>query len=860
MISDEREAALLDRALQLPTEKRIDFLEAACVGQPELRLRIEQLLSVQDEAEELFEELGDQNRRRLRGGEGSRQVGRYRLLEELGEGGCGMIYRAEQEEPVRREVALKVIKPGMDTRQVIARFEAERQALAMMEHPNIAKVFDAGATDTGRPYFVMELVRGKKITEYCDDGKLDTKARLDLFIQVCRAVQHAHQKGVIHRDIKPSNVLVTVDCGLPIPKVIDFGIAKATQGQLTGGTHYTAAALFMGTPAYMSPEQAGRRREGVDTRTDIYSLGVLLYELLTGGPPFAREELLDAGFDVMNRTILEKEPTCPSVRLAVLAPDQLQLAADCRSTEPHRLIHSVKGDLDWIILKALAKDRANRYQTVNALILDIERHLRNEPVLACPPSRVDAFRKLYRRNRMGLIAGSVSLAALVLGFGMSTWMFLREKDARQQAVEAKDRAEKEADRRQQIAASLDEVLGKVGPLVAAGKDRNALHEILTSTAHFEEALSHSAALVRMRTSIQVQYRLFNDAAADISRLVAVTPRDSEVLQWQTAIFVQQGQRDAYRAQCRESIETFGSDPDPVVRDRVALDCLILPFSNVEYKRVESMIEHGFNPEADQAFAVRHTLVRMLLEYRIGNFRNVVKRADETSDANAIPPLVALQMESIRALAAYRIQPTAGMESLTEAVAEVETDLAHFDQGDVGKCWVDWIYAHALLREAKAFIDGATNLGSFGWRGDLYRIVNRKTGSYLDVERRDPGDGARVIEWTPTGAKNQEWVIIPATEGEGGENFYFVARHSGKALDVQYNSRDDNARIQQWTFCRSDAQRWKVERIDKNWFSLIAGCSGKALTSALSDFDRTGTLRQAAFTGAEEQQWSFEPLR
>jgi len=281
---------------------------------------------------------------------------------------------AEQEEPVLRRVAVKVIKLGMDTRQVVAQFEAERQALAMMDHPNIAQVFDAGSTETGRPYFVMELVRGIKITEYCDQNNLSTAQRLNLFLQVCRAVQHAHQKGIIHRDIKPSNILVTLHDGVPVPKVIDFGIAKATQGRLTNHTLFTAFEQFIGTPAYMSPEQAEMSGLDIDTRSDIYSLGVLLYELLTGRTPFDQRKLLEAGLDGMRRMIREQEPLRPSTRVSSLAMEEQTMTAKRRSADGPRLVHLLRGDLDWIVIKCLEKDRTRRYETANGLSLDIERH------------------------------------------------------------------------------------------------------------------------------------------------------------------------------------------------------------------------------------------------------------------------------------------------------------------------------------------------------------------------------------------------------------------------------------------------------------------------------------------------------
>src|SRR5258706_6328924 len=318
---------------------------------------------------------------------------------------------AEQQEPVRRRVALKVIKLGMDTKQVIARFEAERQALAMMDHPNIAKVLDGGATDTGRPFFVMELVRGIKITDYCDQNNLPTNERLELFIQVCLAIQHAHQKGIIHRDIKPSNILVTHHDDVVVPKVIDFGIAKATVGQLTDKTVFTAFAQFVGTPAYMSPEQAQMSGLDIDTRADIYSLGVLLYELLTGNTPFDAKELLAAGMDEMRRKIREDEPAKPSTSLSTMTAIDLTTVARHRHVEPPRLIHLIRGDLDWLVMKCLEKDRTRRYETANALAMDLQRHLKDEPVVACPPSNLYRFQKLVRRNKTAFPPASATKLA-----------------------------------------------------------------------------------------------------------------------------------------------------------------------------------------------------------------------------------------------------------------------------------------------------------------------------------------------------------------------------------------------------------------------------------------------------------------
>ena len=365
-------------------------------------------------------------------------IGRYKVLQKIGEGGCGAVYMAEQEQPVRRRVALKVIKLGMDTKSVIARFEAERQALALMDHPNIAKVLDAGSTDTGRPYFVMELVRGIKFTEYCDQNKLPTRERLELFIKICQAIQHAHQKGIIHRDIKPSNILVTMHDGVPVPKVIDFGIAKATTDQrLTDKTLFTAYEQFIGTPAYMSPEQAEMSGLDIDTRSDIYSLGVLLYELLAGSTPFDPKELMASGIDGMRKTIRDKEPQRPSTRLATLGADQLTTTAKRRSADTSKLMHQLKGDLDWIVMKCLEKDRTRRYETANGLAADLKRHLGNEPVAARPPSVAYKFQKAARRNKLAFGAGAAVVAALVVGLALAASGWRQTLVERDKALQAK---------------------------------------------------------------------------------------------------------------------------------------------------------------------------------------------------------------------------------------------------------------------------------------------------------------------------------------------------------------------------------------------------------------------------------------
>ena len=503
------ESELFNAAVNLSAADCEKFLGLACKGNPELRDQVEALLKAHFDSATFLRESDDKPRDRrmmelvaeiARSSEhpGTVIAGRYKLIESIGEGGMGAVWLAEQKEPVRRKVAVKLIRAGMDSKSVLARFEAERQALALMEHPNIAKVFDGGMTDQGRPYFVMEYVKGMPLTEYCDQARLSLKERLKLFTPVCQAVQHAHQKGIIHRDLKPSNILICLYDGQPVPKVIDFGLAKAMHHSLTEQSLHTAHGMMVGTPLYMSPEQAEHNNLDVDTRTDIYSLGVILYELLTGSTPLEKLQLKEAALNEVLRLIKEVEPPKPSTRLS--SSLSLPSIAAQRSIEPNQLKKSLIGDLDWIVMKALDKERSRRYETANGLAQDVERFLNDEAVEACPPSVAYRLKKMLRRNKGTVLAASLVLLALLVGMAGTTFGLFRANlfaeqqrlakiDAETQTELAKKAATAEKSANEQSQARLAQIENGNAVLTSIFDDLN-IREVREGTEPLEAVLAN----------------------------------------------------------------------------------------------------------------------------------------------------------------------------------------------------------------------------------------------------------------------------------------------------------------------------------------------------------------------------------
>jgi serine/threonine protein kinase/Flp pilus assembly protein TadD len=705
-----REKEIFENALEIASvEERQGYIKGACGSDAVLLGRVQELLRAHAEATGfLREEPATAANKTIRISESTitegpgTVIGRYKILQQIGEGGCGVVYMAEQSEPVRRRVALKVIKLGMDTKSVIARFEAERQALAMMDHPNIAKVLDAGATDAGRPYFVMELVRGVRMTDYCDEAKLSTRERLDLFIQVCQAVQHAHQKGIIHRDLKPSNILVTINDGVPVPKVIDFGIAKATSGQqLTDKTLFTAFEQFIGTPAYMSPEQAVMTSLDIDTRSDIYALGVLLYELLTGKTPFDPKELLQSGFDEMRRTIREIEPARPSTRLSTMLEADLTSVALRRHLEAPKLIHLLRGDLDWIVMKALEKDRTRRFETANAMAMDIQRYLSNEPVNARPPSNLYRFQKLVRRNKTTFAAVGAVAAALVLGLGVSLYLLQRAIAAEKKQAALRRQAEAglaaEAEMREQ--AEIGKRYSEAGLLLSQRRIAEA-EKLLNETPAYPAAASLFSVLGMMHATREE----WGAAITNFTKVVTLMPSDHAAYHYLAALLVQTGDLEMYGRHRGEILRQFGQTTDPVTAERMAKDCLILPPPAADLPAIAKMADTAIAAGSNNKPWPYFQFAKGFAEYRQGRFESAAEWSEKVT---------AVQWDLYRTVEAYMVLAMAQQQlgktneartALAQGREIADTRFPKAGKGSLSEQWNDWIIAHALMREAKALME------------------------------------------------------------------------------------------------------------------------------------------------------------
>ena len=714
-----REKAVFCEAVEITDlEQRRQFLEQACGADKALRAQVEGLLALSHGSGDFFKECAPALEAQpadadqvLSAGEAAlgaetpetKAIGRYKLLQRIGEGGCGVVYMAEQEEPIRRRVALKIIKLGMDTRNVIARFEAERQALALMDHPNIARVLDAGATETGRPYFVMELVYGVKITEYCDQNRVSMRERLDLFVEVCNAVQHAHQKGIIHRDLKPSNIMVTMHDGVPVPKVIDFGIAKATEQRLTDKTLFTSYAQLMGTPAYMSPEQMELSGLNLDTRSDIYSLGVLLYELLTGRTPFDTADLLKLGVEELRRTICERDPLSPSAKLQTLNNDELTKTARKRHMEALRLLSQLRGDLDWIVLKCLEKDRTRRYATANALAMDIQRYLHEEAVLARPPSQLYRLQKLVRRNRLVFASIAALSFALIAGFGTSTWLFFRERAARREAERGRAN---EALLRQQADARA--AIGQAAALL--GEVRFSAADQLLTRVNFPESGLGGEAVFRPLGDWAAAEGLWLRAAEYFKLLLRVdqmnTPDVATLDSTRCAVaLIKAGDEPGYDQFRWHVIERFGGTPYPVEAERTLKNSLLLP--------AEKTIMAALAPLADLAIkavpvgtptaqeepwpgAIAWRCVSLALwSYRQGDWAATVRWCRRCLAYGDGDPVRVATANAILAMSSFQLgQGQDGNDALS-----LSRNLAA-DRG-AQEQWFDWALARILMKEAAA---------------------------------------------------------------------------------------------------------------------------------------------------------------
>ena len=720
-----REKAVFCQALEIAdAEQRRQFLDQACGTDKALREEVEKLLAIAQTAGDFFQDCAPALKAGAADGAQvlsaaeaafdseipeTKRIGPYKLLQRLGEGGYGVVYMAEQDQPIRRRVALKIIKLGMDTKNVIARFEAERQALALMDHPNIARVLDAGATETGRPYFVMELVYGVKVTEYCDQNRVSMKERLELFIQVCNAVQHAHQKGIIHRDLKPSNIMVTMHDGVPVPKVIDFGIAKATEQRLTDKTLFTSYAQLMGTPAYMSPEQMELSGLNLDTRSDIYSLGVLLYELLTGRTPFDTSELLKLGVEELRRTVCEREPLSPSAKLKTLTNEELTKTARRLQVEAPRLVTQLRGDLDWIVLKCLEKDRTRRYATATGLAEDIERYLHEEAVMARPPSRLYRMQKLIRRNRVVVLFGTTAIAALLIGSVISIWLFIKEREALRSAKTANA---KEAQLRHE-AESREKVTRAA---LLASQERYEEADRLISESPLEKPSIEGETVLRTLGEWHVvkgRWQKATERFAALDRVNRLNNLDGTTMDYLRLgpALIESGDLKGYERFRQDIIARFAGR-DTLFASRIIKASLLLPANEELMQALQAQGEvaernvRAMDKSGRAAVAYEggwDSLSLGLLEYRRGNYEKATNWCLHCLAYPLSIPHRNATAQMILALCYWQTNQKSNALSAWETGSKVIQD--RFQHGlvhgnNASGFWFDWIIARILSRECR----------------------------------------------------------------------------------------------------------------------------------------------------------------
>lgn len=718
-------------AMNDPAE-RGEFLTQTCCGNPELRARLETLISLHDQAERFFasdpeaDPMGEDSTSRTattphdgsNEGVGTR-IGRYRLLECLGEGGCGVVYLAEQLEPVRRRVALKIIRVGMGTDHIIARFEAERQTLALMDHPNIARVLDAGATSSGGPYFVMQLVDGPRITNYCDQNQLNISERLKLFAAVCRAIQHAHQKGIIHCDIKPSNILVTRHDGVAVPKVIDFGIARAMDGNQSSA--FAPVGQFpIGTPAYMSPEQMDGNGLNVDSRSDIFSLGVVLYELLAGIPPRDPKEFHPPDAEKLHALFHESPVPKPSNRLGESPPETLRQVSTARRIDPAKLVRMLRGDLDAIVMKAMHADLTNRYGTANELAEDINRFLSDEPVNACGTRRRYRLEKLVRRNKAVFAAGTFAILALAVGFGTSTTLFFREARARQEQARLRTAAEKanavEAMLRKKAQAG--EAVAHAAVLIRDGNVAQA-DTLLAAIAMEDVPTSLESAMVFRTTGDWLLPQGRRDDAAKRFAAVAhaIAGVDKSDSEWISIYFVaaaaavaDSGDMEHYEDLRETVVDRFAKATHPVVLDEVVKSCLIKPPKpemlvklTPMLKLIEDSLPWDRADSPEQLMEAWQMLSLTLGAYRTGDFTNAEKWGRRCLQH---PNVRLSRNAAVHAILAMSFHSVGLMDEARAEMESARTEITkHFEapfqsETPEGGFWFDWLNARVLLREAE----------------------------------------------------------------------------------------------------------------------------------------------------------------